>query len=441
MFSDKAIEVKGLGKAYQIYARPQDRLKQMVVSGIRRACGLTPHPYFTEHWALRDVSFDLARGETVAIVGRNGSGKSTLLQLICGTLTPTTGSIATQGRIGALLELGAGFNPEFTGRENALLNARILGLSQAEAADRLGEIEAFADVGEFFDRPVKLYSSGMYVRVAFAVQACIEPELLIVDEALSVGDEKFQRKCFGRLEKLRDDGASILLVTHSSTMVERFCQRAVLLDKGHLVGFGRSNEIVDQYHAMLYADQETYLRLTRQSASASPVAESDAAEAAAATSPASDERKTEAVVGGARAAIQSVRLLNEKGEDAELFRPRERAKISIRAICQSGIPELQFGISIKTVEGVHAFGTSTLYEKQNVVDARAGDVLEAEFDLELSLCEGVYFVSVAIAEAITSAEMSYLDKRTDTLAFRVAEPRVTASGIAKLPHRITIKRS
>jgi lipopolysaccharide transport system ATP-binding protein len=217
----------------------------------------------------------------------------------------------------------------------------------------------------------------------------------------------------------------------------------VLLDKGQLVGFGRSNEIVDQYHAMLYADQETYLRLTRQSTSAAAdvVPAKEIAKDPGATVPASDRYKTETGSGDARAAIQNVRLLNEKGEDAELFRPRERAKITVRAICQSAVPELQFGISIKTVEGVHAFGTSTLYEKLNVVDARPGDVLEAEFDLELSLCEGVYFVSVAIAETITSAEMSYLDKRTDTLAFRVAEPRVTASGIAKLPHHITIKRS
>jgi lipopolysaccharide transport system ATP-binding protein len=446
MSSDRAIEVRDLGKAYQIYARPQDRLKQMMMSGVRRAVGMPARAYFTEHWALRGVSFEVERGETVAIVGRNGSGKSTLLQIICGTLAPTSGSVQTRGRIGALLELGAGFNPEFTGRENALLNARILGLSPTEAADRIHDIEAFADVGEFFDRPVKLYSSGMYVRVAFAVQACIDPELLIVDEALSVGDEKFQRKCFARLEKLRDSGTSILLVTHSSTMVERFCQRAVLLDKGELVGFGRSNEIVDQYHAMLYADQETYLRLSRQTRTAELAPryeERDSPDQSPASAPESDARKdgTTAVREiHSRATIRDVRLLNAAGDEAELFRPGATARVAVVVRCDDHIDELQFGISIKTVEGVHAFGTSTLYDKSNVMNVGSGDILTTEFELGLALCEGVYFVSVAIAEAISNSEMSYLDKRTDTIAFRVTEPRVTASGIAKLPHRITVKK-
>ena len=196
MSSEIAIKVENLSKCYHIYDQPRDRLKQMILPRMQRAIGMQPRQYFREFWALKDVSFEVKKGETVGIIGRNGSGKSTLLQMVCGTLNPTSGSIQTSGRIAALLELGSGFNPEFTGRENVYLNGAVLGLSRDEIDVRFDEIAAFAEIGEFIDQPVKTYSSGMMVRLAFAVAINVDPQILVVDEALSVGDELFQRKCF-----------------------------------------------------------------------------------------------------------------------------------------------------------------------------------------------------------------------------------------------------
>lgn len=201
--SDIAIKVENLSKCYPIFDTPRDRLKQMIIPRLQRAYGFSPRKYYREFWALRDVSFEVKRGETVGIMGRNGSGKSTLLQLICGTLAPTGGSLEVNGRIAALLELGSGFNPDFTGRENVYLNASVLGLSQQEIEARFQSIADFAEIGDFIEQPTKTYSSGMIVRLAFAVAINVDPEILIVDEALSVGDELFQRKCFARIESIK----------------------------------------------------------------------------------------------------------------------------------------------------------------------------------------------------------------------------------------------
>lgn len=254
MSSDNlVIKVNGLSKSYHIYDKPLDRLKQSILPrlywGMRK-----PSPvYYREFWALHDVSFSVKKGETVGIIGRNGSGKSTLLQLICGTLTPTNGQVETQGRITALLELGSGFNLEFTGRENVFLNGAVLGLSQDEIEARFDDIAAFADIGDFIEQPVKFYSSGMLVRLAFAVQAMVDPDILIVDEALAVGDERFQRKCFRRLEELREKGASILFVSHAGQQIVELCDRALLLEQGKRLLFADPLTTVRAYHKMLFA--------------------------------------------------------------------------------------------------------------------------------------------------------------------------------------------
>ena len=227
MSSEFAVRVDNLGKCYQIYERPRDRLLQMLMRGHRQ--------YYREFWALRGVSFAVRRGETIGIIGRNGSGKSTLLQMICGTLNPTEGSIQTRGRITALLELGSGFNPEFTGEENIFMNGAVLGLSEAEMHACFDDIVDFADIGDFIRQPVKTYSSGMAVRLAFAVQAMVGPDILVVDEALAVGDAKFQAKCFDRLNQLKQRGTSILLVTHSGEQIVTHCSQAILLDNGTMV--------------------------------------------------------------------------------------------------------------------------------------------------------------------------------------------------------------
>lgn len=242
MSTEIAIQVKNLSKCYQIYDKPQDRLKQSIFRGHKK--------FYRDFWALRDISFEVKQGGAIGIIGRNGAGKSTLLQLLCKTLTPTTGEILIKGRVAALLELGAGFNPEFTGRENVYLNGAVLGLSRQEIDERFNKIITFADIGEFLEQPVKTYSSGMFVRLAFAVQACVEPDVLIIDEALAVGDVFFRQKCYQRLRQLRENGTAILLVTHSMGDVEEFCDSAILLDQGLSIFQGKSVEAVKRYYLL-----------------------------------------------------------------------------------------------------------------------------------------------------------------------------------------------
>ncbi len=243
MFSEPAIRVQGLGKCYQLYTNPKDRLKQFLWRGKRR--------YYREFWALRDVSFDVMPGEVVGIIGRNGSGKSTLLQLVCGTLTPTHGEVKVNGRIAALLELGAGFNPEFTGRENVFMSAAIMGLSQEEITARYEDIVEFSGIRDFIDQPVKTYSSGMYVRLAFSVAISVDPDILVIDEALSVGDGEFSRRSFDRIMALKEAGKAILFCSHSMYQIEAICNRALWLNQGELKVIGEPAQAIVAYNAFV----------------------------------------------------------------------------------------------------------------------------------------------------------------------------------------------
>jgi lipopolysaccharide transport system ATP-binding protein len=240
-----AIHARALGKCYQLFERPADRLKQLVLGRRRR--------YYREFWALRDIELAIRPGEVVGVVGRNGAGKSTLLQLVCGTLQPTTGHLRVEGRVAALLELGAGFSPDFTGLENIYMNGAILGLTRAQVDERLDDIVAFADIGDFIRQPVKTYSSGMFMRLAFAVATAVEPDILVIDEALSVGDGAFARKSFDRIMKLKDAGKTILFCSHSMYQVEALCSRAMWIDGGRLRQFGPAADVTSAYQASLNA--------------------------------------------------------------------------------------------------------------------------------------------------------------------------------------------
>ncbi|MFO1098502.1 MAG: ABC transporter ATP-binding protein [Xanthobacteraceae bacterium] len=252
MSSDEiAIRVHDVSKHYLLFNRPQDRLKQSIVPRLQRLAGRKPKQYYRDFAALSHVSFDVRRGETVGVIGRNGSGKSTLLQVICGTLRPNAGHVEVNGRIAALLELGAGFNPEFTGRENVYLNASILGLPRGEIDARFDDIARFADIGDFIEQPVRTYSSGMYVRLAFATAINVDPDILVVDEALAVGDEAFQRKCCARIEQIQERGGTILFVTHGVQTVVQLCTRALLLDRGELLLDGRPKLVTSQYQRLV----------------------------------------------------------------------------------------------------------------------------------------------------------------------------------------------
>ncbi len=415
MSSEIAISIHNVSKRFEMYARPRDRLLQFFSAGKRE--------YFKEFWALHNISFEVARGETVAIMGTNGSGKSTLLQIIAGTLTPSMGEIRCNGRLAALLELGSGFNPEFTGRENVYLNGAVLGMSREEMAARFDSIERFADIGDHIDQPVKTYSSGMYVRLAFAVQACVEPQILIVDEALSVGDEKFQRKCFEYIERLRANGSSILMVTHSTSTVEKFCQRAVLLHKGEIHGIGSAKTIIDQYHALLYSDEQAYLRYVH---SQNP------------DQPPQDMANASTLHRGLRAVITDWQTLTLDGVASETYTSGDRLKVRFAVDILDHIAAIQAGVLIRTVEGVTAFGTSTMYHGKNVVDAHAGQTVQFEFDIALALCSGSYFITLAIAEAISEHDMRYLDRKTDAMVVKISPTHAMGSGIAALDATITV---
>ncbi|EJL82717.1 ABC-type polysaccharide/polyol phosphate transport system, ATPase component [Polaromonas sp. CF318] len=246
MHSDVAISVKNLTKTYRIFGHPGDRIKQALTFGRMR--------FHREFTALKDVSFEIRKGETVGIIGRNGSGKSTLLQLICGILKPTLGSVQTNGRVSALLELGAGFNPEFTGRENVYFQGAVMGLKRSEIDERFNEIAGFADIGEFIDQPVRIYSSGMFVRLAFAVAVNVDPDVLIVDEALAVGDMEFQERSISRMKSLQSAGTTILLVTHAMPAVRNFCQRAIWLDDGTVMQSGEASQVCAAYQERINQD-------------------------------------------------------------------------------------------------------------------------------------------------------------------------------------------
>jgi lipopolysaccharide transport system ATP-binding protein len=280
-----AIKVHNLSKCYRVYNHPRDRLLQAMWGRDRRG---RPKRFYSEFWALHNLSFSLGKGQTLGVVGRNGSGKSTLLQLLCGTLEPTTGDVQLHGRVGALLELGSGFNPEFSGLENVFLNAALLGLSKAETEDRLDQILAFADIGAFIEQPVKTYSSGMAVRLAFAVQAHINPDVLVVDEALAVGDELFQKKCYTHLERLKEHGTAVLLVTHNCPQIIQHCDQALLLHRGKARMLDEPARVTTTYQRLINAsdaDWDAAFPADGLEASPAPATPATAIEPAPATNP------------------------------------------------------------------------------------------------------------------------------------------------------------
>lgn len=259
---DIAIKVDNLGKCFQTYDNPKDRLKQFIIPPVKKFFNQKPHQYYSEFWALKDLSFEIKKGESFGIVGRNGSGKSTLLQIITGTLFPTEGNLAVNGRIAALLELGSGFNPEFTGRENVYLNGMLVGLSKREIDERFDDIAAFADIGDHLEQPVKTYSSGMLVRLAFAVQVQLTPDILIVDEALAVGDALFQKRCYQRMEQLTNDGVTLLFVSHDQESVRTLTEKSILLNNGKIVDHGSSSEVLISYRKLLHEQEQDYYKNT-----------------------------------------------------------------------------------------------------------------------------------------------------------------------------------
>ncbi len=453
-----ALRVAGLAKCYPIYAQPRDRLKQFILPRMARFFGRPEPRYYREFWALRDVSFEVHAGETVGIVGRNGSGKSTLLQLICGTLHQTAGTIDAQGRIAALLELGSGFNPEFTGRENVFLYAAVLGLSRSETAARLDEVLAFAEIGEFIDQPIKTYSSGMVVRLAFSVAIHVEPSLLVVDEALSVGDERFQRKCYGRIEAMRKRGVTILFVSHSAGTVVELCDRALLLDDGELLVAGEPKRIVANYQRLLYAPAEQ--RAVVRRALRAGTGAQEQARAVVPGGPESGRAQfADAALGTDREAfdpqlrasstvhyeprgarLEDWGLFNSRGDHVNHLVRGRRYSYRYLAVFDKPTTHVRFGMMVKSLTGIELGGAATTPPGTPTLElVDAGSEVKVQFEFTCRLVAGVYFMNAGVV-ADVEGEETYVHRVIDALMFRVVpEEADTMTGLMDFSCTATVE--
>ncbi|MCC4612829.1 ABC transporter ATP-binding protein [Xanthomonas campestris pv. esculenti] len=426
MSSEKTvITVDQVSKRYEIYAEPSDRFKQMAISALGKFVPMRERRYFKEFWALHGVSLQVQRGECVALIGRNGSGKSTLLQIIAGTVTPTAGTASVDGRVAALLELGSGFNPEFTGLENVYLNASLLGLSRQEVDARLDAILEFADIGDFVNQPVRTYSSGMTVRLAFAVQAQIDPDVLIVDEALAVGDARFQAKCFARLKSLRERGTSILLVTHSTEQVVTHCDRAILIDHGQKIEDGAPRPVVNLYLDLLYGRQKAATSQASPSAVEgldSPLDEQLAQfdadfgtrnEALFASRPAFNPYEHR--WGDGKAEFLDFALFSQGQSFPSSLPAGAEIDLYLRYRCSAELVRPILGITLKTKEGLTVYGTNTEMAAVEGAFAKDGKTGIALCRLKLNCAAGDYFISVGLASRETDGEVIPHDRRYDAI--------------------------
>lgn len=428
-----AVSVHNLGKHYMLYEKPRDRLKQSLLRHFGKRYG---HAF----WALRGVSFDVHRGETLGVIGRNGSGKSTLLQMIANTLTPSEGEVQVKGRVAALLELGSGFNPEYTGRENVFMNGAILGLSRKEMERRFEEIVAFAEIGEFIDQPVKAYSSGMFVRLAFAVQACVDPDVLIVDEALSVGDFFFQQKCHARMEELMNRKTAIILVSHDMSMIERYSTQTLLLDKGNCLFLGQPNQAVEQYYRVERPFQQPSRpapsMVDRQNGEKSPFSMEALPDW---PGPEAFLDLSQAVVIGEEEIARCTRiaLCNDRGEPCSTFQMGEVASFYFEFELLQDIQVPIAGVNITNRMNINVHGKNSLqFLLQAPPEVRKRAKVRFRQRVELSIAPGEYTFAVGLATTspdvyarVTEMDYYQLEPKLKTIL------RVRQAGIISVQFR------
>ncbi len=416
-----ALRVERVSKQYRIYERPGDRLKESLTRG-----RLVRH---REFWALKDVDFEIEAGTTVGIVGPNGCGKSTLLQIISGTLEPTHGSVFQNGRIAALLELGAGFNPEFTGLENITMNAALMGLTRRETEELLPEIERFAEIGAFINQPVKTYSSGMYVRLAFAIASSVEPDILIIDEALAVGDAVFQHRCLRRIKEIHERGATVLFVSHDAAAVRALCSRAILLNAGRMTADGRPADVLNRYQQIIMEREEAFEAATAPKASTGEPDDSDGTDEQSAPLRYSYRH------GDGSAEVLSAALLDGARRRVEIIETGEALTVRVRVRFHRDVDDAVVGFLIRNRHGLHAYGTNT---KEQLVDFGAvggGEIIEVSFAFNCWLGVDSYSISLAVH---SRAGISY-DWLDDVLFFRVTS-LMLLEGIANLNASATTRR-
>ena len=389
----KLVLVQNVSKLYRLYRQPSDRLRELLPGSRLR---------HTDFWALRDIDFTVEKGETLGLVGPNGCGKSTLLQIVSGILQPTRGRVVTRGRIAALLELGAGFNPEFTGRENVYINGEIMGLSRAEIEKAMPSIEAFAEIGDFIERPVKEYSSGMYVRLAFSTAIHVDPEILIVDEALAVGDAVFANRCVRKFHELRERKITVLFVSHDLGLVKQLSDRAILLLNGRIEAQGEPKDVINRYIGLVLERQQP-------------------------KEPKEERVRASFRHGDGASEIRRVEILNGTGEPAESIASGEPITVRVRARFHAAVSDPMVGILIRTRIGMDVYGTNTRIEHTHLGDFESGDDLEVDFHLEAWLTPQQYTLTVATQNADGTSH-DWLD---DAIAFEVVDTRI-AAGVANL---------
>lgn len=380
MKKETAIRVEHLSKMYKLYDRPSDRLKESL--------GLTKKKCYREHYALTDVNFEIEKGETIGIIGTNGAGKSTILKIITGVVNPTQGQVVVDGRISALLELGAGFNMEYTGIENVYLNGTMIGFSEEEIDARLEDILAFADIGEFVHQPVKTYSSGMFVRLAFAVAINIDPEILIVDEALSVGDVFFQAKCYRKFEEFKAEGKTILFVSHDLNSISKYCDRVVLLDHGRVVGTGTSKEMVDLYKRLL-VHQGPGEEESQEPAEREPVKKQGWITPFE-MNPGALE------YGDKRAEMLGFMVLDGEGLPTNTIEKGGAFTMKVRVRFHEEITDPIFAFTIKDMRGTEITGTNTMFERITPPSGKPGDTVVVSYTQRADLQGGEYLISFGL---------------------------------------------
>lgn len=439
-----AVRVDGLKKCFQIYADPGQRLRQFVLPRLRRWLGLEHVNYYREFWALNGVSLEIKKGQTVGVIGRNGSGKSTLLQTICGTLHPTQGRVEVQGRVAALLELGSGFNPEFTGRENVFFNAGVLGQSEERTRERFAAIEAFADIGEFMDQPVKTYSSGMLVRLAFAVMAHVDADILVIDEALAVGDAFFTQKCMRFLRGFMRHG-TVLFVSHDTAAVKGLCDHAIWLDKGRVREQGDPKRVCEHYLQAYYEAQQADLPASAAvpaDAPARPAAIEASADQRLPYLNASNQRNDLRLfafdphapsfgLGGSR--VVRAELRNEQGQALAWAVGGENVELHVEAVALQDLPRPIVGFVVKDRLGQALFGDNTFVAYAHRPCAcRAGQTLSARFQFQMPrMPVGDYSITIAIADG-TQQEHVQHQWIFDAITFR-SEATSIAAGLVGIP--------
>lgn len=428
MPAETIITVRNVSKKFRLFSSAKDRLIEALHPFRRR--------YHHEFWALRDVSFEIYRGEAVGIMGRNGSGKSTLLQVICSVMQPTAGEVQANGRISALLELGAGFNPEFTGRDNVLLHGAILGLSRKDMLDRLPEIEAFADIGEFFDQPMKVYSSGMFARVAFASAIHVNPDVLIVDEILGVGDAKFQEKCYNRIRALRDRGVCILFVSHSTEAIQRNCNTALLLDSGKIVARDSVDAVIAAYHDLLYGsggltgecDESTMPTQQKSVVSATDLKQGGRIQLQEFLEGNDGPMYTkfqyynshERRFGNREAEIVDFLVTADGNVDFDVLSGNEEIGIYIKVRFAKKVDRPEVGWAIASPEGLVITGSNTAISQMVLPEARHGEIWIYLISIQPALCGGNYFLNFGVGETINGT-WSFLDNRRAAVHLSVAD--------------------